>query len=66
MGGKERGMDIRISKIDERILVEADGKALPEVFSGYEIKSSDSGESELLLSIKGQINVSELSAKITR
>ena len=59
-------MDIRISKIDERILVEVDGRVLPEVFSGYEVKSSNSGESELLLSIKGQINVSELSAKITR
>ena len=59
-------MDIRISKVDERILIEVNGKALPEVFSGYEVKSSNSGESELLLSIKGQINVSELSAKITR
>ena len=59
-----REVDINISQIDSRILVEVDGKALPDIFSGYTLKSSGCGEPELQLSLKGNISVSELSAKI--
>lgn len=45
-------MNINISQVDSRILVEVDGKALPDIFSGYTLKSSGSGEPELWLGIK--------------
>lgn len=57
-------MDIKITQVDSRIGAEIDGKKLPDVFSGYQIKSSNSEESELALIIRGNINVSELSASL--
>lgn len=57
-----REIEIKISQIDSRMLVEIDGKQLPQVFSGYKIASSNSEESELALMIRGNISVSELSA----
>lgn len=57
-------MNINISQIDSRILVEIDGKALPDIFSGYTLKSCGCGEPELQLSLKGNISISELSVKI--
>lgn len=62
-GGK---MNIKISVVDSRTLVEIDGEHLPEIFSGYQLKDSNSGESELWLCIQGSISVSELSAKIVK
>ena len=56
-------MEIKIFQIDKRICVMVDGEQLPEVFSGYKVNSSNSGESELQLLLKGTISVSELSAK---
>ncbi|HBI61693.1 MAG TPA: hypothetical protein DDY31_10875 [Lachnospiraceae bacterium] len=58
-------MDIKISQIDKRTLVEVNEKRLPEIFCGYQVKNSNSSESELWLCIQGAISVSELSAKIT-
>ncbi len=58
-------MDIKISQIDKRTLVEVDGEKLPEIFCGYRVKNSNSSESELWLCIQGCVSVSGLSAKIT-
>ena len=43
-------MNIHILQIDSRILMEVDGEVLPDIFSGYELKSSSCGEQELLVS----------------
>lgn len=40
-------MNINISQVDSRVLVTVDGKALPDIFSRYELKSSGCGEMEL-------------------
>jgi hypothetical protein len=56
-------MQIEISQLDSRLSVSIDGMVLPGVFSGYRLKSSDSGESELALIIKGDVNVAAISAK---
>lgn len=59
-------MNIKISAVDSRTLVEIDGENLPEIFSGYQLKSSNSGELELWLCVQGSVSVSELSAKIVK
>ena len=59
-----RNVNINISQVDSRILVKAGGKALPDIFSGYELKSSRCGEPELWLSMKGIIHVSALSVNL--
>lgn len=60
-----REIDIKVSQIDKRTLVEVNGEKLPEIFCGYQVNNSNSNESELWLCIQGDINVSELSARIT-
>ena len=50
-----REIEIKISQIDSRMLVEVDGDQLPEIFSGYQITSSNLGESELALIVRGNI-----------
>jgi hypothetical protein len=59
-------MEIKIQQIDSRVAVEANGQRFPDVFDGYYLKNSNSGESELWLCIKGVTNVSELSARIIK
>ncbi len=59
-----RYVNINISQVDSRVLVTVDGKALPDIFSRYELKSSGCGEMELWLSVKGIVHVSALAAKI--
>ena len=59
-------MDIKIIQVDSRVCVEVNGERLPDIFSGYKINSSESGEAELSLSIRGELSVAELSAKILR
>lgn len=57
-------MDIKLSQVESRIMIEADGKILPDIFSGYQLKSSNSGESELVLIVRGCVRVSELSTNL--
>ena len=59
-------MNIKILEVDSHILVEIDGENLPGIFSGYQLKDSNSGELELWLCVQGSISVSELSAKIVK
>lgn len=59
-------MDIKIIQVDSRVCVEVNGEQLPDIFSGYKINSSESGEAELSLFIQGKLSVAELSAKILR
>lgn len=59
-----RGMEINISQVDSRILVEIDGKALPDIFSGCVLKSPGCGKPELWLSVKDVTNVTALSANL--
>lgn len=65
IGKEERKIDISISQVDSKILIEIDGKKLPDIFSGYELKSSSCGEPELWLSVKGIVNVVALSASLS-
>lgn len=58
--------EIKITQIDSRVCVTVNGEQLPDIFSGYRINSSESGETELSLSIRGEISVVELSTKILR
>lgn len=57
-------MEIKLQKIDSKVLVEINGTLLPDVFNEYRLKSSNSGESELALIIQGDINVFELLANL--
>lgn len=59
-------MNIKIIQVDSRVCVEVNGEQLPDIFSGYKINSSESGEAELSLFIQGKLSVAELSAKILR
>lgn len=58
-------MNINISQVDSKILIEVDGETLPDIFSGCELKSSSYSEPELWLSVKGIINVTVLSASLS-
>lgn len=58
-------MNIHILQIDSRILMEVDGEVLPDIFSGYELKSSSCGEQELWLSVRGTISEAVLSARLS-
>lgn len=57
-------MEIKISQVESRILVSVNGEVLPDVFSECWFKSSNSGESELSLIIRGKISVSEMSTSL--
>ena len=59
-------MEIKILQLDSQMRVEVNGEGLPNIFSDYQIKSSNSEESELWLGIKGNINVTELSTRISQ
>ena len=59
-------MEIEIIQMDSRVCVTVNGEQLPDIFSGYRINSSESGETELSLFIRGEISVAELSTKIPR
>ena len=56
-------MEIEIIQMDSRVCLP---EYLPDIFSGYRINSSESGETELSLFIRGEISVAELSTKIPR
>ena len=58
-------MNFHILQIDSRILMEVDGEVLPDIFSGYELKSSSCGEQELWLSVRGTISEAVLSASLS-
>lgn len=58
-------MNIHILQIDSRILVEVDGEVLPDIFYGYELKSSSCGEQELWLSVRGTISEAVLSTSLS-
>ena len=58
-------MNIHILQIDSRILMDVDGEVLPDIFSGYELKSSSCGEQELWLSVRGTISEAVLSASLS-
>lgn len=57
-------MKINISQVDSRVLVEVDGKILPDIFSKCGLKSSSCGEPELWLSVKGIVNVNAMSVNL--
>lgn len=57
-------MDIKINRLDGLIDVKVDGFKITNVCN-YEIKSSASGETELVLVLVGNINVFELSTNLT-
>lgn len=59
-------MEIEIIQMDSRVYITVNGEQLPDIFSGYRINSSESGETELSLFIRGEISVAELSIKIPR
>lgn len=59
-----RKTEIKISQIESRMAIAVDGEMLPDVFSEYQFKSPNSGESELLLIIRGNISVSEMSTNL--
>lgn len=52
-------MEININKIDEVISVSIDGAEIPNV-KDYQVKSSASGETELVITITGTVSVLEL------
>ena len=53
-------MDIKVLHMDNHTIVKVDDVDLPDIFSGYEIKSSDRGGTELCLVVRGNINKAEL------
>ena len=59
-------MEIEIIQMDSRVCITVNGEQLPDIFSGYRINSSESGETELSLVIRVERSVAELSTKIPR
>lgn len=57
-------MVISIVQLESRVVITVDGIILPDVFGGYKLESSDSGELELSLIVRKDISVSGLSAKL--
>ena len=56
--------EIRVSQVESRLLIEVDGEILPDIFSEYIWESSNTGKSELSLTIRGDVSVSELSTSL--
>lgn len=56
-------MDVEINKIDAVSEIIIDGAVIPNVVS-YQVISSESGETELTLCIRGKVNLFELSASL--
>ncbi len=59
-------MEIKIVQIDSHVLVEVNGEPLPDIFCGYQIARPNTKESGLALTIRGDISVCEMSAKIIK
>lgn len=53
-------MKIEISQSSPYVSIAVDGVLLPNIFSGYELKSSKTGEMELALIVKGDVTVSAM------
>lgn len=56
-------MDIKINKINDVAVVIIDGSVISNV-SEYQVKSSASGETELIIKVTGNISVFDLSASL--
>lgn len=63
-GEREMKTEIRVSQVESRLLIEVDGEILPDIFSEYRWESSNTGKSELSLTIRGDVSVSELSTSL--
>ena len=53
-------MEIKLSQIESKLLIQVNGDMLPDIFSGYRLESSNNRNLELSLFIRQDISVFEL------